>query len=139
MQLFLCKNLDWGAICRYHRGMFRAISLTIFTLLVAVFACRAEAGVISQQWESDSVNEIGEADFEMATTPIDDHSPIVQDLDRENSAAGGGTPVISLVGHVGVLPSTIQLPTPSPLIWDLRFENSVLPPSPVLDGLLKPS
>ena len=119
--------------------MSRAFPFIIFALFVAVFACRAEAGVMSQQWENDSASEIGEADFEMATTPTDDHSPIVQDLDRGNSAAGGGTPAIGLAGHVGVLPSTILLPTPSPLMWELRFGNSVLPPSPVLDGLLKPS
>ena len=119
--------------------MFRALPFIIFALFVAVFACRVEAGVMSQQWENDSANEIGDASYEMATTPLDDSAPVVQDSEHQSSAAGVGTPVINVVGHVGVLPSTIQLPTPSPLIWELHFENSILPSSPVLDGLLKPS
>ena len=109
----------------------RILLITLFfSLLASADAC---AGVMWDSTDSVTVHASGDSQ-----APID--SPQVDELHQSfGSLSSSSSPVTSLAGPAVLDEQLFEFPCELKTRTRRRLENSKLPPSPTLLGLLKPS
>ncbi|EMI44581.1 hypothetical protein [Rhodopirellula sp. SWK7] len=121
------------------------MSPRILTIVFFLFvgAIRADAGVIVESGvEQLSISQDAKLSVltswvasQQADDPLSDY---VDGKSRDTLA--GVAMVTSQSNSTHALSRTdFQLSDPPFLLWQIAFANAILPPSPLLDGLLKPS
>lgn len=102
--------------------------------LIAAGGTAAEGGVIVDRGEIDGRSLIA-GDFSASDSP----SPCQID-NGDQQGAWALTPASQIGGHslvVAILANELFVPSRHPVRW-ITLQNALLPPSPLLDGLLKP-
>lgn len=119
--------------------MAMCVKFITFVAILCLLAGHASAGMICAEWTGQGVGVCGVGDSDPNPSDSPSQVPVGWLADGD---VGMAAVTIASVGGSALSAATILSPPslPAPrLIMRLALEDDVLPPSPVLDGLIKPA